>query len=457
MKGWLALLFLLAGPVWADAGDRMAKMGLSYPAPPPLLSAPSGFAETDGAVLELVDLRFLLARLAAQTGAKDHALLIAAQPQGASKALLLRGGYVTLSGLAALAANSPAAPFVQTGSNGLTLTRPLAIWADAGLHLGAGDELRLDRASGSFLVTFGWLDMAGASLGGTPIINPHAAEFRPFVLGTGDGQITVQDSRLAALGFGASGLFGGVTIAPTGLATHAPPVLIRASRFADVGRLALIRTTGSRLTDSQLSGTNVLLSATRGASITGNQFGGSRDRTSLRIGSGFADVTIAGNSFAAPGATAITVEDGTGLRIIANRIEGQGRNGITLNRLSCALVQGNLIAGNGANGIVLRDSAEVTVAGNALLGNSNAGLYLRDQAAAAQSLVAGNVIAGNGVGMRGASTGAVALSDNRMQGQAPRLFSGDLAGQTVVWLTSKPPTQPPEPSAIPSCLMRGAG
>jgi nitrous oxidase accessory protein NosD len=106
---------------------------------------------------------------------------------------------------------------------------------------------------------------------------------------------------------------------------------------------------------------------------------------------------------------------------------------------------------------VLRGSSEVTVAGNALLGNANAGLYLRDQAATAQSQVAGNVIAGNGVGMRGAGTGVVALSDNRMQGQMPRLFSGDLAGQTAVWLTSKQPTLPGEPSATPPCLMRGAG
>ena len=457
MKGWLALLLLVAGPVWADAGDRMAKMGLPFPAPPALLAAPSGFEVTDGAVLELVDLRFLLARLAAQTGAKDHAVLIAAQPTGASKALLLRGGHVTMAGLAALAANSPAAPFVQPGPEGLRLTRPLAIWSDAGLQLEAGDALLLDRASGSFLITFGWLDMAGASLGGTPTINPRAAEFRPFVLGTAAGQITLQDSHLSALGFGASGLFGGVTIAPTGLALAPPPVLIRASRFADVGRLALIRTAGSQIADNQFSGTEVVLSGARGALITGNQFGGSRDRTALRIGADFADVTIAGNSFAAPGATAIAAEDGTGLRVSANRIEGQGQNGITLNRLICALVQGNLIAGNGANGIVLRGSAEVTVTGNALLGNTNAGLYLRDQAATAQSIVAGNAIAGNGVGMRGASTGAVTLLGNRMQGQLPRLFSGDLAGQTVVWLSTKTPTLPLEPSAVPPCLMRGAG
>lgn len=481
MMAWRALLLFCAGlactglaapgpvradigvaqPALADAAAHMTSLGLAFPQAPLTPAEPSAFVHSDGAILELVDLRFLLARLAAQTGAKDHGVLIAAQPDGASKALLLRGGHVSLRALAALAQSGPAAAYVQAGPQGVTLTRPLAIWSDAGLGLARGDRLALDRAAGSFLITFGGLNLTGASITGTPGTNPRAPMFRPFALSTGAGHVTLQDSRLSDLGFGASGLFGGLTIAPTGLAADPTPVLIRASRFSDVLRLTLLRTEHSRIADTEFTRTALLLSGTRHSRITGNQFDAAAQNQTLRVSAGFSDVIITANSFAALGTTAIAAQDGTGLQIIANQIEGQVQNGLTLDRVACAHVANNLIAGNGANGIALRNSAQVTVSGNALLGNDAAGLYLRDQAAGATTDVAGNVIAGNGVGLRGASTGALTLSDNQMQGQFPRLFSGDLAQQTVAWLKGTDPATPPAPAPAsapaPACLTGGAG
>lgn len=447
----------VAQPALADAAAHMTSLGLAFPKAPLTPAEPSAFSRSDGAILELVDLRFLLARLAAQTGAKDHDVLITAQPDGASKALLLRGGHISLVAFAALAQSGPAAAYVQAGPQGVTLTRPLAIWSDAGLGLADGDRLALDRAAGSFLINFGGLNLTGASITGTPGTNPRAPMFRPFALSTGTGQVTVQDSRLSNLGFGTSGLFGGLTIAPTGLAANPAPVLIRASEFSDVLRLTLLRTQGSRIADTQFTRTALLLSGTQQTRISGNQFDAAAQNQTLRISAGFSDVIITANSFAALGTTAVSAQDGTGLQIIANQIEGQMQNGLTLDRVACAILASNLIAGNGANGIVLRNSAQITVSGNALLGNDAAGLYLRDQAAGATTNVAGNVIAGNGVGLRGASTGALTLSNNQMQGQFPRLFSGDLAQHTVAWLNGSDPATPPAPAPAPACLTGGAG
>ncbi len=198
------------------AHQLRARWGLKAVIPAATPAQPA-FVTGGSAVVELVDLRLFLAQIAVQSGAKDHLVLTRAQPTGAHQVILLRGGLVSLAQLEKLAAGSAASAFVTKSAQGVTLTRALVVWRDAGLTLTLGDRVTLSGADGSFLANLGWLNIQGGSVLGDDMPNPSAPPFRPFVLTAGQGSLTIDDGHFAHLGFGETPRFGGVAVDNTGL------------------------------------------------------------------------------------------------------------------------------------------------------------------------------------------------------------------------------------------------
>lgn len=421
----------------AAAAGLKDSLGLvsALPAAPQRAPIPA-FPATGTAVVEMVDMRLLLAQIAVQTGARDHLALARAQDPGAQQVILLRGGHVTLPGLLALIAKTPAAAFVSRTPEGVTLTRAIVLWPDAGLKLGAKDTLILSRADGAFLANFGRLDIQGAALRGTEAANTGEPAFRPFLLTAGRGSLTVSGARFAHLGFGDTQRFGGVAVDTSGLQ---PPLLassVTASAFSDVATLALINTADARASGNWLSGGAILIAHAARTEVAGNLVSGAAEQA-IRVSNGSTDARITDNILlGAQGGIAV---DQASLRITltGNVLSGQTSTGIRLDKVDCVRVSGNLMAlGQGA-GLSISKTGRVAVAGNVIVDNGGSGILLRDQQAKASVQITGNTIAGNHEGLRGATAGALTLSGNDMEGQLPRLFAGDLAPRTIAWLEDR--------------------
>lgn len=394
------------------------------------------FALGGDAVIELVDMRLLLAQIAVRTGARDHLALERAQVAGVHEVILLRGGTVTLTQFQRLIAASDAADFVTTGPEGTTLTRALVIWADAGLSLRSGDSLILSRAQGSFLTNLGWLDIQGASVSASTPPNAGAPSFRPFVLTAGSGSMTVSDAHFAHLGFGDTPRFGGVAVDNSGLEPPQTPPVFRTSHFEDVATLALISTQFGAVTDNRLDASSILIANALGTRVKGN-FLNAPPRAAIRITKASVTTRVADNVIlGAP--LGISVDQSSQHLIVSgNILAGQTSSAIRLTKVDCAEVTGNLALRGLGSGVALSATGRVAITDNVIMDNLGAGILLQGQAKTGKTQVTGNKIAYNHEGLRGASAGNLTLDGNDLQGQRPRLFAGDLAPRTIQWLEDR--------------------
>jgi poly(beta-D-mannuronate) C5 epimerase len=420
-----------------SAADALRqRFGLAAMAGPAPTAAAPAFAVGGTPVVELVDMRLLLAQIAVQTGAKDHLALARAQDDGVHQVILLRGGNVTLAGLATLMAASPAAGFVSADASGTTLTRALVVWSDAGLTLGQGDTLNLSRADGSFLANLGWLDIHGATLRGTEATNLREPAFRPFVLTAGRGSLTVTDASFAHLGFGETQRFGGVSVDNSGLQPPRLPPVVTASRFEDVATLALINTTSAQVTANRIKSGAILVAHSVQAQVKGNLLTEALGQA-IRISNASADAVVTDNVVLGA-LSGLTVDQASHrVTLSGNVLGGQSSSGIRLDKVDCVQVTGNLTALGAGSGVSLSNTGRVVIAGNAVFDNSGAGILLRDQRNKARVTVSGNQIAGNHEGLRGATAGDVTVAGNDLERQLPRLFAGDLSLRTIAWLEDR--------------------
>jgi hypothetical protein len=420
-----------------SAADTLRqRFGLEAAAPAKPTPATPAFAVGGKPVVELVDMRLLLAQIAVQTGAKDHLALARAQDEGVHQVILLHGGFVTLAGLAALMATSPAAGFVSTDAQGTTLTRALVVWSDAGLRLGPDDVLNLSRADGSFLANLGWLDIQGATLRGTVADNVREPAFRPFLLTAGRGSLTIRDASFAHLGFGDTQRFGGVAVDTTGLQAPRMSPVVTASRFDDVTTLTLMGTTSVTITANRMDGGAILIAHALKARIAGNLLTEAAGQA-IRVSNASSDVVVADNIVLGALAGISADQASQHVTVTGNVLGGQSTSGIRLDKVDCVQVSGNLMALGSGTGVSLSNTGRVAIAGNAILDNSGAGILLRDQRDKASVRISGNQIAGNHEGLRGATAGTLTFLGNDMEGQLPRLFAGDLAPRTIAWLEDR--------------------
>lgn len=444
-----------------DAAALMTDLGLTLTTPVIPHPPDSAFTPGTGAVVEMVDIRLLLTRIAVQAGAQDHAGLIRAQGDREHDVILLRGGLTRLDELTALAQGTLAAPFMTQTDAGLVLTRPLAIWEDSGLVLSAGDTLILDRPSGSFVANLGRLVVRGGTIRGNSEPNSIESDFRPFVLTAGQGSFAALDARFSRLGNTASAIFGGVAVVNSGLVKTPLPSTIRDSSFSDVGSVALVGTSGSMVAGnrfSESSGTAVLVSGGIDAVVAGNRF---QDRTgtrAIRVTSQSFDVLVSGNLLSQGPGIGILIDQGSGrVTLSGNVILGSKNTGIAVRAADCVIVTGNLVALSAGSGISITDSQDASLGANGILFNLGSGVLVRDQTGSAVVRLTANLLAGNREGLRGATAGRLDLTGNQMDGQLPRIFAGDLAPLTVDWLRHRhDPAPDPRPAAdLARC--RGGG
>ena len=440
----------------AAAGEVMSTLGLTLPqvtvAEPPA----SGFIPSPGGLIEMVDIRLLLAQIAVQSGAREHQALVRAQGDRDHDVILLRGGLLTLDDLVGLAKGSTAQDFVTRTGDTVVLTRPLAIWSDAGLQLHADDHLTLERANGSFVANFGWLDIAGGSVTGSDGANAAEPAFRPFVLTAGQGWMTARNASFHNLGFGEAPAFGGVSVVNNGLNVPKAASFLAASRLEDVGTVSFVGTTGADVSANSVtgaSGTAILLSRATGSTVNANTIGASAQGQGIRVSAGSHDVTISGNHLSGLARTGIAIDqDSRNVTVRGNVVTSGGGTGIAVRQSACVTVKANLIALNDGSGVTLGNTADVFVRDNGLLFNDGSGLLVRDQDAEAAVDLTGNVLIANAEGFRGATPGRPAIAGNNLDGQFPRIFAGDLSHLTVSWLQTRQNGEPePEPSTTPPC------
>ena len=419
----------------------MRDLGLPSGVTPMPIPEPIAFTADGAAVIELVDIRLLLAQVAVQSGARDHIALVRAQGAREHDVILMRAGFATMDDLFQLSRGTLAQDFITQTAEGVVLTRPLAIWADAGLSLGEADRLILDRPSGSFVANLGWLNLSGGTIVGTDGPNTAEPNFRPFVLTAGQGAFTADGATFRALGFGEAAVFGGIAVVNNGLSPPRLTSSLTNSTLADVSGVGLLGTTGGRLIANSLTGsagTAILISQAQASVVANNRLAGLTGPQAIRVTAGASDVTISGNLVSGAPRTGILIDrDSRNINIIGNFVQGSLATAIAVDSATCIAVAANLIATNGGAGVTLSDTDATTINANAILFNRGAGVLVRDQGQAAQVGVASNVFVGNREGLRGATPGRVALQDNDFEGQMPRVFAGDFAPQMVDWLRQR--------------------
>ncbi len=457
---------LLAGGLATEAAKVMVSVGLPWPASagaviPHPDAVPSEFTVVPGAVVELVDIRLLLTQIAIQSGARDHAALVRAQGLRDHDVILLRGGFATLADLWTMSRDTPAQGFVTQTDDGIILTRPLAIWSDAGLTLGAADQLVLDRSSGTFIANFGWLDIAGGTIAGNDTDNTAEPPFRPFVMTAGQGSLTAEAAAFQTLGFGTSAVFGGLSVVNNGLVPSLRASAVTHSTVRDVVTIGLIGTTGAMLSGNWIKGATgpaILVSNSAQTTVADNRFTALQGPQSIRVTVGSVETRISGNLMTGTARLGILIDRGShDVTIAQNLVVGSVTTGIGIDRATCVTIAGNLVANNGGTGISLTDTDETAVTDNAVLFNQGSGIVVRAQGPAASVSISGNVLMGNRDGLRGATVGAVVLGHNDLSGQMPRIFSGDFAPLTVNWLRTRGDVvAASEPSVMP-CFGQGEG
>lgn len=424
-----------------DADAIMAALGLTWGIAVPPDSPKRHFESKAGAVIELVDIRLLLTQIAIQAGARDHHALLRAQGGRERNVILLRGGFVTLAELFRLSRDTPAQDFVTKTTEGLHLTRPLAIWSDAGLSIDGSDHLVLDREKGSFIANMGRLDVPGGTISGNTGKNIGHPGFRPFVLTAGRGGFTATGARFRHLGFGKSPVFGGIAIVNNGLVVPEVSSIIANSSVDDVATLALIGTTDAAVFGNRISNSTaaaILISKAQGSFVSGNYLIALTGPQAIRITAGSSEVRVRNNLVSGAARMGISVEpDSYDVTISGNLVTGSEFTGISVDGARCVLLSDNLVAGNGGAGISLKASDEIIAANNAILFNDGSGVLVRDQMANALVRLSGNVLMANRDGLRGATPGNVLLQGNDLERQMPSVFAGDLAALTVNWLRNR--------------------
>lgn len=419
-----------------------------------LIRPQSAFLAGGAPVIELVDMRLLLAQIAVQTGAKDH--LILARAAAGQQVILLRGGQVTLTQFQRLIAASDAGAFVTATAQTVTLTRPLVIWADAGLTLRKGENLILSRPDGSFLANLGWLDIQNATISASTPPNLAEPIFRPFVLTAGRGSLTISDGRFVHLGFGQTPRFGGMAVDNSGLEPPQTPPVITNSHFDDVTALALISTRSGMVAGNMMNATSILIAHGQDTHVTGNFVKSSR-QAAIRITKASVKTWIADNIILGAPLGISADQSSRQVTLAGNLLAGQTRSAIRLDKVDCAEVRGNLALQSLGSGIALSGTGRVAIAGNIIWDNLGAGIALRRQDQTAITRVTGNQFSNNHEGLRGASAGDLTLHGNDLARQLPHLFAGDLAPRMILWLEHRR-SQGPEKRAsdpTPICPLEG--
>lgn len=369
------------------------------------------------------DVQAALTQLSILAGGNGHLSLQLAQAS-ATDVIYLLSGIATLPEL-------EAAGYLQRAANGWRLSRPFVLWPGSALVLSKGELLELDTAAGAFILSFGDVRVAGATVKGDAGKNARVPSFRPFLLVTGQGSFHAERSTFADLGFDGPVAFRGVSVLTGGLMKPASPPVVAGSRFQDVYSLSFEGADGMVLTRNRFSGAGaaaVSVKDGRKIVLAGNRITKTASGAGLRLSGALEDVVIADNVITGGGRNGLQI-DGKSLRLglRGNVVLDNVGSGISLGPATCVAVQGNVIARNGMAGLRLTRTGAARVAQNAVLDNGSAGIEVEAQTGLGSVLLSDNVLRGNREGLRAAGLGEVRLEGNDLAQQTPRQFAGDFS------------------------------
>lgn len=414
------------GEVLAVLADRLAG-GVDLADPPPAAGLPSGPMK----VIE-GDVQAALTQLSILAGGNGHLSLQLAQAS-TTDVIYLLSGTATLPQL-------EAAGYVQRRANGWHLSRPLVVWPGAAMVLSPGEVLDLDTAAGAFILSFGEVHFTRATLRGDAGQNARVAQFRPFLLVTGQGSFRAERSTFADLGFDGPVAFRGVSVLNSGLLRPPASPVVTRNRFHNVFSLSFEGADGLILVHNRLEGAGaaaVSVKGGRGMLLAGNRILGPDSGAGMRLSGTLQDVMIAANVITGGARNGLQIDGKTlrlGLR--ANVVIDNAGSGISLGRTDCLTVQGNIIAGNGTAGLRLTRTGATRVADNAVLDNGSAGIEVEAQSGLGPVLISDNMLRGNREGLRAAGLGEVRLTGNDLAGQTPRQFAGDFSSWLGPYLSA---------------------
>ena len=378
------------------------------------------------ATIELVDLRFVLVEMARASGANDQLTVLRAQPDARLKALSVRGGTASL---AAVLTKAKTLGFI--GENGVTV--PVVVQSDGKLII-YGNDLKLDRQSGAFLANLGRLEVLGGSIKGQGGENPNASEFRPFVLTTGTGSLSVRGAVFEALGFGTAPAFSGFAVIEAGLYRPTLPSSMSDVLLRDVNTTFVQGSKAFSLTDSifqNSSGAALELRGTQDALVARNLFldaGGD----ALRVSQNARGTMIKNTEIYGAALNGITVNIASHqTRIDTVKIWNAAKAAISIEQSDCVSITHARALRAGQKGISLRTTRGTKLANNDILAARGAGLFVAEQPDGTILTLSNNRIAGNRDGLSTAAPAEIHLMKNDFSQQFPRFMKGDLSSSTT--------------------------
>lgn len=387
--------------------------------------------EANAAQGQVGDMQLALTQLSILSGSNGHLILQLAQ-DGRKDALYLTSGAATLADLQATG-------LLKRQGKVWHLNRPLVIWPGASLTLTPGEVLEMAPASGAFVLSFGALNITGATLRAGRGANAVIPAFRPFVLVTGQGSFAARDAAFEGLGFPGPLAFRGLSILTGGVMRPATPPRITGSHFTTVGALNVAGADGLMLIGNRFDGafaTAVFIDGGTGITIADNRIRQTSNGAGMRLDGALADLTITGNLVTGGARNGIQVDGTTqGLTLAGNVVIGNGGAGVVVSHATCATLFGNIIAQNGTTGLRLTASGAVDITGNAIYANGSAGVEVQAQTGLAPIRLSDNALRGNREGLRAAGLAEVRLNANELALQTPRQFAGDFAPWLAAYLT----------------------
>ena len=389
------------------------------------LSEPASAPAHDPQPMKVIegDVQAALTQLSILAGGNGH-LFLQMAPDSTQDVVYLVSGTATLPEL-------EAAGHLQRRANGWRLSRPLVLWPGAALVLSSGELLELDTEAGAFVLSFGDVRMAGATLRGDTGRNARVPQFRPFLLVTGQGSFHAERSTFADLGFDGPVAFRGVSVLTGGLMKPTVAPVVTRSRFQNVYSLSFEGADGMVATRNRLTGAGAAAVSVKDGQnllLAGNRIDGTVSGAGIRLSGSLHDVTITANMITGGGRNGLQIDGRTRwLSLRGNVILDNAGSGVSLGPATCVSVQGNIIAGNGTAGVRLSRTGSARIADNAILDNGSAGIEVAAQSGLGPVLLSDNMLGGNREGLRAAGLAEVRLAGNDLTRQTPRQFAGDFS------------------------------
>lgn len=376
------------------------------------------------------DLRLALSILSQAANTDDNRDVLLALGTDTAEVVSFRGGVVTLSELEA------AGVLARTRGQPSELRRPVVLWEDTTLRLTEGQHVALSRPGGAFLISFGKVEIIGATLSVAGGPNVHSPDFIPFLSVGGGGVLTMERATVRDLGFRWTGKFAGVSIMAHPFMPAQGVSRIERSHFDNIVTLALTGATDVRVLDNRFHDMrDAALLITRGprAQVQGNLFFGAAPTNAIRILDGSSDAVLSGNLLMDGQRAGILVDRGSDrVRVVGNVIWRRDGSAIKFMRTACGRAALNIALDGRQKGIEVRQSPGTVVQRNLISGSHSSAIWISAQPRGAVTHLSNNILSGNGQGLETATAARIAMSGNDFSAQMPRLVSGDLVPQNAV-------------------------